>query len=189
MLGLAVFMPRPAAAHCDTLDGPVIMDARAALDNGDAAPVLKWVGPDKEAEIRQAFDLARSVRQQGGQARGLADRYFFETLVRVHREGEGAPYTGLKPAGTVEPGIAAADQALEGGAVDPVVEEVTAGVAQGLRDRYRKVMEARQHATHNVEAGRRYVAAYVDFIHYVEGLHQAASASSHAETESAGHQH
>src|SRR5512145_18046 len=99
-------VPRAAIAHCDTLDGPVVKDARAALDSKDVTAVLKWVRQDKEAEIREAFQHALGVRALGSEARALADRFFFETLVRVHREGEGAPYTGLKPAGTaVDPGI------------------------------------------------------------------------------------
>ena len=93
-------VPRPALAHCDTLDGPVVKDARAALDAKDLTPVLKWVEYEKEGEIREAFQHALAVRALGPEARALADRFFFETLVRVHREGEGAPYTGLKPEGT-----------------------------------------------------------------------------------------
>src|SRR5512140_3415200 len=93
-------------AHCDSVSGPVITTAQAALDKGDVTPILKWVSPEKENEIRAAFKETLKVRALSPEARNLADRYFFETLVRVHREGEGAAYTGIKPAGTaVEPGI------------------------------------------------------------------------------------
>src|SRR5512133_3612252 len=87
--------PSTASAHCDTLNGPVIAAARLALEKGDVTPVLKWVKAAGEPEIRHAFEQALAVRTAGSQAKELADRYFFETLVRVHRQGEGAPYTGL----------------------------------------------------------------------------------------------
>ena len=107
--------PGAALAHCDTLDGPVVSAARKALDSGNANLALVWVRKADEAEIRTAFQKARAVRKAGGEARDLADTYFFETLVRVHRAGEGAAYTGLKPAGKPEPSVAAADQAIATG--------------------------------------------------------------------------
>ena len=182
-------VPRAALAHCDTLDGPVVKDARAALDSKDVTPVLKWVRPDKEGEIREAFQHAVGVRTLGPEARALADRFFFETLVRVHREGEGAPYTGLKPAGTaVDPGIAASDAALETGSVDPLVKLLSAEVDRGLRHRFAQAAEARKHATESVEMGRQYVAAYVEFMHYAERLLVVAStAGSHGQ--GAAHAH
>ena len=36
-------MPGVARAHCDTLDGPVVTTAKAALEKGDVTPLLKWV--------------------------------------------------------------------------------------------------------------------------------------------------
>ena len=83
-----------SAAHCDTMDGPVVAAARVALEKGDIAPVLKWVKPEREKEIRAAFARTLSVRAGGPEAKELADMYFFETLVRVHRAGEGAPLHG-----------------------------------------------------------------------------------------------
>lgn len=95
------------------MDGPVILAARAALEQKDITPVLKWVQKDDEGQIKAAFTRTLAVRAKGPEARDLADQFFFETLVRIHRAGEGAPYTGLKPAGTpVEPAIEAADKAI-----------------------------------------------------------------------------
>lgn len=167
---------RPAAAHCDTLDGPVVQDARKALEQGAVTPILKWIRPNDEKEIREAFQKTLAVRTKGADAQDLADRYFFETLVRVHRAGEGAPFTGLKPAGSeVEPGIAAADQALERGSAEAVIELATQAVTQGIRERYEKAAAARAHKDESVAAGREFVEAYVTFIHYVEGIHAMAS--------------
>ena len=92
-----------AFAHCDSLDGPVIKEAQLALEKGDVRELLKWVTKEHEKDIRSAFAQSLSVRTKGKEARELADRFFFETLVRVHRAGEKAPYTGLKPAGIIVP--------------------------------------------------------------------------------------
>jgi hypothetical protein len=173
---LVVAHPRPALSHCDTLDGPVVRDARKALETRDVTPVLKWVMPEKEGEIRQAFTRAAAVRGLGPEAQSLADRFFFETVVRVHRAGEGAPYTGLQPAGAAAlPGIAASDRALETGSVGALVTLAAGEVEQGLRKRFRQVTEAKTHADESVASGRAYVAAYVEFIHYAEGVMQAAA--------------
>jgi len=174
----AGFVATLAWAHCDTLGGPVIIDAKVALAKGDVTPALKWVKPAAEKEIREAFQKTLAVRGNSPEATELADLYFFETLVRVHRAGEGAPYTGLKPAHEIEPPIAAADKALEAGKVDDLAADVSKAVAAGIRERFEKAVAAKKHAEHNVEAGREYVAAYVEFVHYVERLHNDASAKS-----------
>jgi hypothetical protein len=176
---LVLAAARTAGAHCDTLDGPVVVDARAALAAGDVTPVLKWVQAGDEPEIRAAFDRTLAVRAAGGAALELADTWFFETLVRVHRAGEGAPSTGLKPAGAVEPGSAAADRAIETGSADSLVAALAEHLDEGVRHRFERVVAAREHAGHNVAAGRAYVAAYVEFIHYVEGLHVALAGPGH----------
>lgn len=169
----------PAAlAHCDTMDGPVVMDAKTALEKSDVTGVLKWVSKDNEDAIRTAFQKTLAVRAKGPEAKDLADMYFFETLVRIHRAGEGAPYTGIKPAGSeVEPAIVAADKSLDGGSPDALVKVITDLVAQGIRQQHAQTAEAKKHAVESVEAGRKYVAAYVTFIHYVERLHLDATAA------------
>lgn len=166
--------------HCDTLDGPVVTLARKALDTDNVNFVLPWVGPGDEPEIRKAFDHAIAVRRQGGPARELADRYFFETLVRVHRAGEGAPFTGLKPAGLdLGPAVPAADRALEDGSVDAVVKLLTDAVREGVRHRFHTAMSRKVFDVNDVRAGRSYVEAYVPYVHYVERLWQAATMEAH----------
>ena len=176
-LGILLLFPSGARAHCDSLDGPVVGVARVALQKGDVTPVLKWVRPQDEGMIKQAFARTLTVRGLGPDARSLADQAFFETLVRIHRQGEGAPYTGLKPAGSAEPGIVMADQALARGSADALIAAVARDIEHGLRERFARVMETREHTGDSVTAGREYVAAYVTFIHYVEGLHEAARAT------------
>jgi hypothetical protein len=108
----------------------------------------------------------------------MADMYFFETLVRIHREGEGAPYTGLKPAGAVEPAVALADQALEFGNVDHLANAISEHVVTGIKERFARALEARKHTDESVAAGREFVELYVQFTHYVERLHFDATTSA-----------
>jgi len=182
---LALVVPaNTASAHCDTLNGPVVAAARLALQKGDVTPVLKWVKAADEGEIRRAFEQTLVVRKAGPQAQELADRYFFETLVRVHRQGEGAPYTGLKPGTDLDPAVAGADKAVEDGSADHLIQIVTGDVATGIRHRFARVVEARKHADHSVEAGREFVAAYVEYVHYVENVELVASGKASGHTES-----
>ncbi|WP_457574425.1 DUF6448 family protein [Desulfolithobacter sp.] len=160
-----------ALAHCDTVDGPVVKTARIALDRKDITPLLKWVRADREDEIRAAFQKTLAMRDKGPDVKEFADTYFFETLVRIHRAGEGAPYTGLKPGGAVDPAVALADKALENGNVDKLVTVLTNAMASGIRERFQRVNETRKHADDSVAAGREFVESYVTFTHYVEGLH------------------
>jgi len=170
-VGTMLLAAQPAVAHCDTMDGPVVAAAKAALAKGDVTPVLMWVKSENEGEIRAAFAKTLVVRSKGLEAKDLADMYFFEALVRIHRQSEGEPYTGLKPVGADPgPAVAGADKALESGSVDSLVNQITEKSSSGMRERFRHAMEARKHAGESVEAGRRYVEAYVEFLHYTERL-------------------
>jgi hypothetical protein len=157
------------------MDGPVVKAAKEAFAKGDVSLVLIWVRKNDEAEIREAFDRTMNVRKLSPQARELADTYFYETLVRIHRAGEGAPYTGLKPAGRdLGPAIPAADLALKSGDVAPLTNLLAEKMRAGLLDRYKKAMSAKSFKVQDVGAGREYIEAYVTYIHYVEGMYEAA---------------
>jgi len=181
----ALISPPISFAHCDTLDGPVVTAARISLEKGDITPALKWVQKQDEDEIKKAFQKTLGVRKLSPQAKDLADMYFFETLVRIHRAAEGAGYTGLKPAGAVEPIIAAADKAIETGSVDDLAKEISTLIISGMRQRFERVMKTKKDMDKSVQAGREYVETYVEFVHYVERLHNDAlgTAVTHAEAE------
>ena len=175
----------PAFAHCDTAAGPVIPEAQAALAAGDVAPVLKWIQPADEAAIKAAFAQAVAVRGQSPEAQELADQFFLETLIRLHRAGEGAPYTGLKDE-PVEPIVALADGALDSGSADEMIGKITGHVSHAIREKFDRALEARKHKDDSVEAGREYVEAYVAYVHFVEGIHAAVMATGgHAHAEGA----
>ena len=162
-------------AHCDGLDGPVVKAAQKALETGNVNLVLIWVQKKDEGEVKKAFQKTIAVRKLNPQAKELADMYFFETLVRVHRAGEGAPYTGLQPAGRdLGPAIPAADKALENGKVEPLLKLLTETMQTGVREQFKQVMAKKKFANDDVSVGQEYVKGYVEFVHYVERLYEAA---------------
>lgn len=168
-----------AFAHCDTMSGPIIPEARAALEKGDITPILKWVKPENEAEVKAAFAQAVQVRAKGPEAKELADKYFLETLIRLHRAGEGAPYTGIdsKP---VEPIVAMADKALKEGAADEMIKEMSGHMREAINEKFKKALQAGKDKDKDVQAGRAFVEAYVQYMHYVEEIHAAImSAGDH----------
>jgi len=178
MAAFLVLVVPSVFAHCDTLDGPVVKTAEAALQTGDITPVLKWVKEENEIEIKELFRKTLIVRTKGKEARELADRYFLETLVRLHRAGEGMPYTGLKADGAVEPAVVEADKALESGSAGNLIKLITEAASRGVQERFDQAKEAKKHADLDVTAGRAFVEAYVRFTHYVEKLHLDAADSS-----------
>jgi hypothetical protein len=181
----------PAAAHCDTLDGPVVAAARKALDTGNVNLVLVWVQKKDDAEIRKHFEKTVAVRKINAQAKELSDMYFFETLVRIHRAGEGAGYTGLKPAGKIEPPIAAADRSLETGKLQEVAQLISKRMEQGLHNNFEAMMKKKNYNPNDVAAGRAFSSAYVEYTHYVERLYDAAEtlAPEHVQKQAPGLAH
>jgi hypothetical protein len=164
-----------AFAHCDGIDGPVVKAAQKALETGNVNLVLIWVQKNDESEIRNAFQKTLAVRKLSPQAKELADMYFFETLVRIHRAGEGAPYTGLQPAGRdLGAAIPAADKALENGKVEPLLKLLTEAMQTGVREQFKQVAAKKKFGKDDVSAGRDYVKGYVEFVHYVERIYEAA---------------
>ena len=177
-------------AHCDTMNGPIIPEARAALDKGDVTPILKWIKKDNEAEIRAAFTKAVAVRAKGQAAKELADQYFLETLIRLHRADEGAPFTGIKDE-PVEPIVAMADKALTEGSADDLAKKLSGHLAAAIKEKFARALEARKNKDKSVEAGREYVEAYVIYTHYVENIHNAilAAGAHHPEAGAGGSAH
>jgi len=176
IVGVALLFPREVLAHCDGIDGPVVKAAQRALETGNVNAVLIWVQKKDEGEVRRAFEKTLAVRKLSPEAREIADHFFFETVVRVHRAGEGAPFTGLKPAGRdLGPAIPAADKAIEEGSPVRLLVVLSQAVQDGTEQQFTEVIRKKNFKVDDVEAGREYVKAYVQFIHYVEGVYSLAS--------------
>jgi len=175
-----LIIPQLASAHCDTMDGPVIADARLSLVKGDVTLVLKWIKPEAETEIKEIFVKTMAARKAGDAPREVTDLWFFENLVRIHRAGEGAPFTGLRQAGTeADPAVKEADEALTSGNVAPLAKAVSELVAHSIAVRFEKVQAASKTRDQSVEAGRQYVEAYVDYVHFVENAANLSGAHHH----------
>ena len=157
-------------AHCDTMDGPLIKDLKIAISKNNVNYALKWVQPENETEIKEAFSLAMKVRKLGVDAQNLADKYFFETVVRLHRSGEGVPFTGVKPSGTpIDEKVMAADKSIEKGDLSPLKNLVLKELLPELQERFNKAISLKKFDVNNVAAGREYIEAYVQFFKYAEG--------------------
>jgi len=167
---LALVLPQKASAHCDTMDGPTVADGRKALETNNVNYALKWVGPEYDEELSKIFKLCVIVRKHGPDAQELADQYFLESLVRIHRTGEGVPYTGVKPSGTpIDEKIAAADKSIAVGNLSPLEGMVAGDKIAELQARFARVMALKDFDVNDVSAGREYIEAYVQFFKFAEG--------------------
>jgi hypothetical protein len=185
LLAIAFLTPTAVLAHCDGMDGPVVKAAQRALAKGNVNLVLIWVQLDGETAIKTTFQKTLAVRKLGPEAKELADMNFFDTLVRIHRAGEGAPYTGLKPAGrNLGPVIPAADKAIVDGKLKPLLKLLPAAAHAHIRKLFEEVLARKSFKEDDVRAGRAYVAAYVAFLHTAE-CHREGG---HAEEAEHGHQ-
>jgi hypothetical protein len=166
--------------HCDSLDGPVVNAARQALEVGDVALVLPFVPERDEPDVRAAFTAVMPVRAMGDQARAVADRWFFETVVRIHRAGEAAPYTGLKPAGSpVSPVIPIAEEAIATGSTKRLVAYLTGVVQDELSKRLERVSALVPAKDRSVGDARQYVEAMLGFQVYCHSVLKALQAHAH----------
>lgn len=166
--------------HCDAIDGPVVKAARKALEEGNVDIVLGYAPAEAEKEIIEAFEATNAIRGKGAEVAEVADRYFFETVVRLHRAGEGAPYTGLKPAGLdVGPVIPIAEKAIETGSPDELVAFLTEAVRAEALHRFKEMTELQSHAGEGVTAARKYVSAMLRLQVWSHKLNGCVKAPAH----------
>jgi len=177
--------------HCDTMDGPVVTVAKKALEMGNVNLILPWVPKKAEGELKRAFERTLHVRKQGKEAMELADYWFFETAVRLHREGEGAPYTGLKPAGLDwGPVVPRAEKAIDKGDPKEAIDFLLHTVEEELQERFHHAMAKKNYDENNVDAAREYVQAMLGFVLYAHHLYAfVKGAGAHGEEGMGGHKH
>lgn len=179
-----LFIPGIIEAHCDSMEGPVVKASKEALKTGNVNYVLIWVKAEYENEVKTFFDQVVRVRALNDEAKDLADKYFFETVVRLHRMGEGIGYTGLKPIGyKPEKGIEQADIAVDKNNIDPILADMNKNSHSKIKELFSDLQKKKDFQVDNVKAGREYVDSYVHFIHYIEELYAAK------ENKTTEHQH
>lgn len=161
----------PAYAHCDSYDGPTIKDAIEALETNNVNLVLKWITSEQEKEIIPLFNKTYTLKSSDKEIYTIVEKHFFETLVRLHRETEGAPFTGLKPAGTTKKIIQLSDQAIKSKNIDELLDKLNNHIGLIIKEKYEKVAMLDKVKNDTPEKGRKYVEAYVDYTHTIEAIH------------------
>lgn len=170
--------------HCDSLDGPVVSAARRALDAADVTLVLPFVPEDGEEEVRAVFAAVLPARTASPEARDVADRLFFETVVRIHRAGEGAAFTGLKPAGLdVGPAIPLAETAVTTGDAGPVADFLSTVLRAQLDHRLAEVSALGAAKDRSVADARAWVEAMLGFQVYSHEVLAAITSEGHGAAE------
>lgn len=170
ILFISFVAPQMASAHCDSYDGPVIKDALKAFEQQNVELVLKWVEPQYDEIITDKFNQTLNLFGSNEEVNEILRTHFLETLVRLHREGEGASFTGLKPVNSMTPMVEMADNSLDKNDIDYVVKTVNSHLAEVLKERFTKAMELSKTKDNSVEQGRAYVEAYVEYTHTLEAL-------------------
>ena len=174
--------------HCDSLDGPVVKAAAAALEARNVELVLPYVPEDGEREVKEAFAQTLAVEPLAPTAKKLADEWFFENVVRIHRAGEGAPYTGIKPAGLDHgPVVPVAERAIAAGSPEELVALLTGMVEAAVRERFGRVMERKAHVNGDLAANRAYVEAMLGLQVWSHSIHEALHAEPHEHGHTHGH--
>jgi hypothetical protein len=169
---LMLFLPATSFAHCDSYDGPVIQDAYKALETNDVNLVIKWISREQEKEIISLFNKTYSLRNSDREIYQIVEKHFLETLVRLHRETEGASYTGLKPAGTIKAIVVLTDQAITTQNVDDLAKKLNGHIEKVIREKYHQAAALYNSRDESPEKGRAYVKAYVDYTHTLEAIHE-----------------
>lgn len=161
----------PASAHCDSYDGPTVKDALTALETNNVKLILKWITPEQEKEVIQLFNKTYSLKSGDKEIYAIVEKHFLETLVRLHRETEGAPFTGLKHAGTTKQIIKMSDQAISERNIDAFLAKFNNHIGKVIREKYAKVEMLDKVKNESSEKGREFVKAYVDYTHTIEAIH------------------
>ena len=182
IISLMFALPFSSLAHCDSYDGPVIKEAYKALETNNVSLVLKWISKEQEQEIISLFNKTSKLKSGDKEIYQIVEKHFLETLVRLHRETEGAPYTGLKPAGSTKKIVVLSDKAIDSTSADDLVGKLNGHVEKVVREKYNLVSALNIEKDISAEKGREFVKAYVDYTHTLEAIHGILeSGGGHAE--------
>lgn len=168
--------------HCDTLDGPVVQAAKNALETGNVNIILPWVYADGEQQLRNVFTQVLEVKKlKEPVATQVAERWLFETAVRIHREGEGAPLTRLKPTGLeFGPILQKDDKSIEPGNPNEVIHTLQHAVQHEIKEKFKNIQHSKNYDLNDVTAARKYVNAYLTYALYSHHLYEKIGEDVHA---------
>lgn len=157
----------------------MIQDAYKALEKEDVTYVLKWIDADQEAEIKNLFSKTVNLKNTDAQVYAIVEKHFLETLVRLHRETEGAAFTGLKPAGSTTPIVQMADKSIETKEVNTLLSNIGNHIKHVIQEKFDKVAALHKVKDNSVAEGRAYVMAYVDYTHTLEAIEHILAHGGH----------
>jgi hypothetical protein len=147
------------------MDGPVVSACKMALDTGNVNYALPFVPKKAEEELSLAFEKTVKARKLGVDAAEVADLWFFETAVRLHREGEGASFTGLKPAGLDwGPIVPLAEKDIENEDPTDTIEFLKRMVEEKMLEKFEAVISKKDYQSDDVDAAREYIEAMLNFV-------------------------
>jgi hypothetical protein len=157
--------------------------AKKALETGNLNYVLIWIPKESEKELKAIFEKTLRARKAGKDAQDVADDWFFENSIRLHRAGEGAAYTGMKPAGLSEGLVVPrAEKAIETGDPKDAIAFILKTIEDDLTIRFHHVMEKKKYDVNDVAAGREFIAAFIGWVVYSHHLYiSVAGAAGHGE--------
>ena len=161
-----------------------------ALDQGTSSS-RSIVFDDRGRAVAMAQREFRQIYPQPGWVEHDPEEIWSSQLATAQ---EALAKAGLKATDKdLGPAIPAADKAILDGKLEPVAKLLTGAVHEGLHKKFEEVQARKNYAKDDVAAGREYVKAYVEFVHYVEGVHAAASGEAgehaHDEAKPTAHEH
>ena len=156
----------------DSMDGPVVKAAENALDMDDLKYVLPYVSAEDEDELKNAFEKTLMVRELSGEAAELADYWFFETAVRLHRKEDKKPYTGLKSAGgDWGPIIPKVDLAIETENINELLNFLMNLIKDDIKSRFEDVLSKKEYSNDNLEDARDFINTREEFIDFTTKIY------------------
>lgn len=166
-----------AAAGCHAIRVKPISTTYGGHDVVKMSPSAQGFAAPQIMNLLDGFDVASwgdgtvgychhiKTRAPSAVVVGVADRYFPENLMRIHRAGEGVSCGGIKPTGTVlAVEVVAADEAIETDNPRLLMALIPADKHSELRRRFDKAWGLTQFDVNDLAAGRAYVAAYVSLL-------------------------
>lgn len=72
-----------------------------------------------------------------------------------------------------------ADKAIKDGSIEPLQKLLASTAQEGIRKNFEHVVAKRNFSKDDITAGREYVEAYVEFIHFIERIYEASASPAH----------